>query len=323
MRFPRARTLLENTKIEFINFDNVLHAAKKERASKISGYVSIIYPNEVDLLFLRHGEPFNAGRITKTERKMVSIKEVVDRVKNAAVGMVSVHEAPEELVLLIIASISQSPLVGERSIAGMDLNTFMSQLLNDEFSGFMEIKRSPEVFYVLFDQGKAFKGYFANKVGIEITNDQLLKFLQTSQNQETSITLFKDIPEVVEQATPALLALYIKVFNNILSVFASELSTNLVEKVTKTALNNTVKRHEFVKQFEIEGISIKEGEVVVTPEELSKGFAYLIDTLVAGFEVILGKENTDRLILDAIRDYRFALKASGFFEHSKLRRLGV
>ncbi|HAV92891.1 TPA: hypothetical protein DCW38_06905, partial [candidate division WOR-3 bacterium] len=68
MRFPRGRAILENTNIDFINFDNIMNAGKRERSHKIHGYISIIYPQEVDFIFLSLGEPINAARFRSAER---------------------------------------------------------------------------------------------------------------------------------------------------------------------------------------------------------------------------------------------------------------
>jgi hypothetical protein len=39
MRLPKGRPVLQNAKLEYVHFDNILADSKKERASKISGYL--------------------------------------------------------------------------------------------------------------------------------------------------------------------------------------------------------------------------------------------------------------------------------------------
>src|SRR5512137_3076069 len=109
MRFPKGKSSLQNAKLEFVHLDNILADNKKERASKISGYIEIIYPDLVDFLYLKKGEPVNAGRFSRAERKQVPISDVIDRAKKSTTGTVSIYETPDELIDMIMATFTVEP----------------------------------------------------------------------------------------------------------------------------------------------------------------------------------------------------------------------
>ena len=102
MKFPRGRPLLENARLEFLNLENVLSASKRERAHRISGYISIFYPDTVELIFLKEGEPFNAARISQTERSIVPINEVVEKAKKASSMRYNPIELSEDALINIL-----------------------------------------------------------------------------------------------------------------------------------------------------------------------------------------------------------------------------
>jgi len=111
VKFPKGKAVLENTHLEFINLDKLLSAAKRERAHCISGYISIIYHDMVEIIFLKQGEPFNAARISPKIREIVPISEVVEKARNASYGILAEYATDEILINLIISSIVLKPCV--------------------------------------------------------------------------------------------------------------------------------------------------------------------------------------------------------------------
>ncbi|TES94341.1 MAG: hypothetical protein E3J87_00500 [Candidatus Cloacimonadota bacterium] len=314
MKFPKKRTILENAKLDFVNIDNVLSASKKERASKISGYVLLKYPNSMDIILLREGEPINAGRFTRRKREIVPIEEVVKKAKNATSGLVSVYETASEVVRMLLSSISEKPIFKEKDVSEVDIVKLIKKLVELKYSGFFELRKGISFSYVSFEKGYAKKGFFNDKLGVPLSNEEFLKMLlKSSKSEGLKISAFKTTLAEEEQAPPSAITLFLNVINDLSKKISSIVGESLSKRTISMAFDKTRELFDWFGGFKIKGLVI-EGTAAVSSEDLANGFAYLIKDLVEFYKPILGAR-IEKIVKDILKDYRFALKNLGFYKN--------
>jgi hypothetical protein len=321
MKFPKGRAVLSNAKLEFVHLDNILADNKKERASKISGYMEIVYPDAVEFLYLKHGDPVNAAHFSRTERKQLSITEVIDKAKGTTVGTVSIYETPDELIDMILATFSVKAAVKNLDLTQMDPDKLFEKLQGGKFDGFVELRRGFDISYLRFKQGAPSSGYFTWKVE-SLAVDALTAALKAVATAPGALVvdIFDKLPEQAEQATPAQIGMYVSAFNKLVAELQGIATPTLVSKTLASSQDAAAAHFPFLKEFGLNGEIQTADKVVATPDELGRAFAEWVDVFVDSFRMVLGKR-LDAIVQSAFKDFRFALKASSFGRHSKLKDL--
>ena len=321
MKFPKGRAVLSNAKLEFVHLDNILADNKKERASKISGYMEVVYPDAVQFLFLKKGEPINAANFTRTERKQMSIGEVIEKAKVSTAGTVSIYETPDELVDMILATFALKPAFRNLDISTLEPDKLFAKLQSVKFDGFLEIRRGFEISYLRFKNGAPSSGYFTWKIE-NLSLDTLKAALKAAATGPGVLVVdaFDKLPEQAEQASPAQITMHVNAFNKLADELKGIATATLVSKTLVSSQEAATAHYAFLKEFTIDGGLSSPGNVVASPEELGKAFAEWMDIFVDSFRMVLGKR-LDGIVQTALKDFRFALKASSFGRHSKLKDL--
>jgi hypothetical protein len=315
MKLPKGRALLENTRLEFINLDNVLSASKRKRAHKISGYISIIYPDSIELIFLKEGEPFNAARISRETRKIVPISEVVEKAKNATSGMLSEYATDEMLVNLIISTMTVDPIKANVDFTRLQPKVFIDKLKTTEFTGFIWVKADIEESFIYFDTGQIKACYVAGSAK-KLGDNEIAKFLL---KPNIKISIFDHIEDLTNiQATPAQVDMLCKIFSALLKSYSHPIGENLVLKTFIRSKATVQKEFPFIQYFKIESDLKITGKIVVEPRLFAQGMARWFDLIQESFSTFLGKES-EAMAKKVLNDYRFALKSLGFFDYTKLK----
>jgi len=315
MKLPKGRALLENTRLEFINLDNVLSASKRKRAHKISGYISIIYPDGVELIFLKQGEAFNAARINRTERKIVPISDVVEKAKNATSGMLSEYATDEMLINIIISTITVEPIKANVDFTRLQPKVFIDKLKTTEFSGFIWVKAGIEESFIHFDNG-AIKACYVAGSAKKLEDTSIANFLL---KPDIKISIFDRVEDLtITQATPAQVDMFCKIFSALLKDYSHPIGKTLVLKTFVRSKTTVQKEFPFIEHFDIHGDLTITAKVVVDPKLFAQGMARWFDLIRESFSTFLGKES-EALAKQVLNDYRFALKSFGFFDYSKIK----
>jgi len=316
VKLPKGRPILENTRLEFVNLDNVLSAAKRERAHRISGYVSIIYPDAEELIFLQQGEPFNAARISQQERKIIPISEVIERAKKATSGILSEYATDEILLNLIISSITLQPIKANVDISRLQPKVFMDKLRTTKFNGFIWVKSGIEESFIYFNEGEAASCYVAGSAKI-LKGNEIINFLM--KKTTTTISIFDRIEEsTVTQTTPAQVDMFCKIFSALLKGYAHPIGPALVLKTVMIAKSTAQKEFPFLEQFKIGSDLTMSGMAVTEPNDFTQGMARWFDLIYESFSTFLGKES-EVIAKKVVKDYRFALKSLNFFDYTKIK----
>ncbi|PIP14092.1 MAG: hypothetical protein COX48_02400 [bacterium (Candidatus Stahlbacteria) CG23_combo_of_CG06-09_8_20_14_all_34_7] len=317
MRFPRGRAILENTNIDFVNFDNILNAGKKERSHKIHGYISIIYSQEVDIIFLSLGEPINAAKFHLAERTSISISDAINKVKKASVGILNIYEVPEELVLMIISTLHLKPVFKLKSVSEISPEKIIEQLSIEKFTGFLEIKKGSEMFYTVIEKGIPTRGYFADKLNVQVSPSLLITILKAVANDGTPVlfSLYDELPKRIEQATPAIVQMILKSTNAIIREFALSYGPTFAKKGLFLAKNHINEEYEFMKDFSLVNIEVS-GDTMAPKDEFVKAFAEFINRFMKTYDIICKDDVKEKVFRQALKDFRFALKSIGYYNYS-------
>jgi hypothetical protein len=315
MKFPKGKPVIENTNLEFINLDKVLTASQRERAHRISGYISIEYHDALELIFLKQGEPFNAARITQEERKIVPIREVIDKAKKASYGILAEYSTDETLLNLIISSITLKPIKADIDFSKMQPKIFIDKLKAAKFNGFILVKSGVGESFIHFNHGEIVGCYVAGSSKV-VKIEEIINFLT---NPKLKFSIYDRIEEfATAQATPAQFDMFCKLFSSLLKGYAFPLGQALVIKTAVMAKSTAQKDFSFIEQCKIGSDLSLSGNVVVEPKILAQGMARWFDLLIESFSTLLGDES-EVIARQALHDYRFALKSLKFFEFSKLK----
>lgn len=315
MKFPKGRVVLENTRLEFINLDNVLSASKRERAHRISGYISIIYPDAIELIFLKQGEPFNAARVTQKERKIIPISEVIEKAKEATSGILSEYATDELLVNLIISSIMIEPIKANVDFTHLQPKIFIDKLKSTKFSGFILIKSGIEESFINFEEGQIIACYISGS-NKKYEEKDLVNYLL---KPNIKISIYDRIEDTsITQATPAQVEMFCKIFSALLKNYAKPIGEALVIKTFMISKTTVKKEFPFIEQFKIEKDLKIKGKLVVDPKVFTQGMARWFDLIQESFSTFLGKES-EVIAKKVLNDYRFALKSLSFFDYTKIK----
>jgi hypothetical protein len=313
MKFPRKKAILNNAKLDFINIDNVLSASKKERASKISGYILLKYPDSVDVILLREGEAVNAGRFTRNGGKVFPINEIVKKAKSSSSGLASVYETAPEVVTMMYSSLKDKPIFKDKDVSEIDIVRLIKKLIELKFSGFFELKKGISISYVSFENGYAKRGFFKDKLGVALSNEEFLKMLlKASEVEGLKISAFKSLIKEVEQASPSAISLFLNVVNDLTKRISSIVGESLAQRTLSMAFDKTGEHYEWIMSFKTKGLTV-EGTTLVSKKQLTDGFAFFIRDLTEFYKPILGNR-IENIVKETLKDYRFALKNLGFYQ---------
>src|SRR5690606_27144806 len=148
-RFPREQSFLERTRLRYVHFLHLLSDGKRERASRVPGFVAVFLGQETDLILLLDGEPANAVCLTPTRRAVVPIGAVVERAEQESErGDVGFYGAPEAQLCAMFATIVHPPL----DLPDLDPThpgRMFSRLEDERFGGVLEVREGDAVHYVL------------------------------------------------------------------------------------------------------------------------------------------------------------------------------
>ena len=315
MKLPRGRPIIENTRLEFINLANVLSAAKRERAHRISGYIAITYHDILELIFLNQGEAFNAARITQDKREIVPIGEVVEKARKAVIGTLSEYATDEILLKLIISSIVLKPIRSQVDLSRIQPRIFIEKLKSSKFNGFIWLQLGREESFVYFENGAIPACYLAGRADRTL-EEEMYPILTKA---ETKVAIFDRVEKAIaEQATPAQVEMFCKIFTALLKGYAFPLGQSLVLRTAISSMATAQKEFPFIGKFQIESDLSFHGEVVVEPKTFSQGMARMFDLIYESFSTFLGKES-EVIARKILTDYRYALKSLQFFNYTKLK----
>src|SRR5438445_1236985 len=162
LQFPQVNRLIHRTRLAFIQLENRLAYAKRDRDGRIDCYLAEHMPDECVLLFFRKGEAVNAATLHTAGRRVITITEALKRMRTEVErGDVTYCAAPMEQLAWMYASCG-----GTYQPRGIDVNQpekFFPTLQHEKVTGVLELIANGRVSYLRFDQGKYLSGHFCDK----------------------------------------------------------------------------------------------------------------------------------------------------------------
>ncbi|MCK4420560.1 hypothetical protein KAW48_02090 [candidate division WOR-3 bacterium] len=320
MNLPKGKILLKDAAIQYVHFDKILNHAKKARDGHLTGYMEIDYPQNKEYLFFKEGTPISAAICSETSYVEHPIEGVIEKAKNAHKGTVGIYQIDNPLLDMILSTMKEKPIFSNKKIEDIDVESLLKKLEKLNFMGFFLLVKEGKFAFVRFQDGKPHSIYPTNKNKRKIDSTTLIEFLKKEDSM--LISGFKSLTKE-KQADPALVELYVKFLNSLTQSFAEVVGKSLVRKTFLPSYENAVHSSEVLKSFSVDDdLIIQYTPFIATSEDITKGFALWVDQFSDAIFVVLGRK-TDEIIHDCIKDFRFALKSAGFFEHSKLSRLDI
>ncbi len=319
MVFPKGILVLNNAPVQYVNFDNILNQAKKAREGHLMGYIEIRYPESNEYLFFKDGATISAGVYKENKLNEHPLAQVLEKAKKAHQGVVNIYMIDEELLNIIIALFKEKPLFSDKKIGDVDLDVLFNKLETLKFSGFLCLNKLNKYSFVKFSEGNPEIIYPLKKNKRKIDKETLRSLLES---EDMLISAYKG-KEMSGQVNPALIELFLKFFNSLIESFIEVVGVSLVRKTLVPSYENACQHVEILKNFKIgDDLKIVYEHFIATDKEITEAFAAWIDQFSDAIFVVLGRK-TDEIIHGSLKDYRFALKRSGFFEYSKLSRLDI
>ena len=164
LRFPYTRVLLPRTRLAYVHLKNLLTDAKRDRAARISGYVSISLPEELLILYLLGGEVINATThgVRDGMSKAIPIARALEKVPpEPEYGEICFHEAEEEQLDAMFASHALGAEPWPSGFAADEPSTLFPYLMAMAFDGALEVISDEHVNYLLFRDGAVSKAYLS------------------------------------------------------------------------------------------------------------------------------------------------------------------
>ena len=192
---------------------------------------------------------------------------------------------------------------------------FIEKLKSTKFNGFIWIRSGRDESFVYFENGKIPACYIAGR-GDRASEEEIYAILAKS---ETRVAVFDRIDKAIaEQATPAQVDMFCKIFTSLLKGYAHPLGQSLVLRTALSSKATAQKEFPFIDGFNIESDLSFSGEIVVEPQIFAQGMARMFDLIYESFSTFLGKES-EVIARRILTDYRFALKSLRFFDYTKLK----
>lgn len=164
--FPYTVAYLPRTKLAYVHLPRVLHDGKRDRSARVPGFVAVQLGEACYLIFLRAGEPFQAGVLAPDRRGLLPIAEVVRRAavetERGEAGAIAYYGAPEEQLRAMLATLAQAemplpPEVGPRP------ERLFPYLQRERATGVLELVDGHGWHYLCFRDGELEALYLAER----------------------------------------------------------------------------------------------------------------------------------------------------------------
>lgn len=211
LHYPHDRVLLSRTRLAYVHLRNLLTDAKRDRAAKVYGYVSVWLPEELLLLYLQEGEVVNAtATVDGVNFRSLSIAEAIAMVPSAAeFGEICFHEADDEQLATMYWSQVLEPVSWPAELNVHDPAAVFAFLGATMHDGVVEVHaENGGVHYGIVRGGSVARGYFAD-AGPGTADARLTALLAGGRISGRKKTRLWPVPPPLPvQAPPAMIQAY-------------------------------------------------------------------------------------------------------------------
>ena len=313
LTFPQAHRLIHRTRLTFIDLDNLLSFAKRDRDGRIDSYLVAWLPDECLLLLFKNGEPANAVVLHTTGREVVTIGDAVRRMKaDAERGEVAYCAAPLEQLAWMYQSCAEPMLV--RSVDARHPGALFPALAREGADGMLELISNGRVSYLRFEAGRYSGGFFCDRLEempVPLYVESLFQEGPDGYAPALSAALFPPVAELPLQAPLSLVDTYRELFWRITDAVEFELPGEGKKRSQRVSAGIRGVRKTLDLLATPRGTPLP--DTVVRPEELALALGDWTLQLLDGVEVVM-PGMAPRVLQDATREHRYVLQAAGFYD---------
>lgn len=314
-RFPREQSFLERTRLRYVHFLHLLSDGKRERASRVPGFVAVFLGHETDLILLLAGEPANAACMRPGKREVVPIAAVVERAaQESERGDVAFYGAPEAQLCAMFATVAHPPL----DLQGLDVThpgRLFSRLEEERFDGVLEIREGDAVHYVLLEGGTPQEAFVAEDTAGGGVAARLERLFAPGRAAGLEVHAYPPVRTLPVQAAPALVQLYARTVAGALGALRDPLGAETTIRLFEEARVRAGAKHAALASYSVGPDGAVKGDSVADAEALTDAVAaWLLEALTTASRLSDGVD-PGALLERITYENRFALEAQGFFRH--------
>lgn len=313
--FPHEAALLPRTKLSYVNLPGILSDGKRDRASRVSGFVSIQLGERCFLVFMRGGEAFHAARILPDGREPAALSEVLrlaaTESERGEAGSIGYYAAPEEQLLCMLSTIVNPPVDWGEPVDTAQPERLFPRLRERRFSGVLELRDGGTFHYLSFTDGAFRSGYFTGRTaGTPVP--ELVRSVFAAAGRGLGAAIHPPLAELPMLAAPGLVDLYRRVIGGVLRELTQATGRETALEILHRGQRSAAAAHPAVSAFEISAEGRVKGDPVASPDALTCGVAAWMTEALIGAADHHGVDPA-ALIERVGRDSRFVLQEAGFF----------
>ncbi|NIA22804.1 MAG: hypothetical protein GWP03_01340 [Proteobacteria bacterium] len=303
MKLPRKRKIFENLPINYIDLNSILNAGKVRRADKFHSYIQLIYPEEVQFVFLIEGEFYLAVKHTD-QFSPIPYEYVEKRKKSSERGFCSFYEIDSNLAKLLTTALPVKP---DHSF-DMEEDAFTF----DGNTGIMLVNYSIEHGIYYIKKGHLAYGYLQEeKAQGEIKTQELF-----TGNTIHSINYYIREPVMQKIVTPHIRKLMTGLLSNLINGYIEKAGIVKVESYLSSSKEAAEKKYPFFHNVILNRTNIIDN-ALADEETYVKGYAEWVKRFITHFYKIVPHEQNNKILAKAIYDYRFVLEKIKFISYLK------
>ena len=314
-QFPQEAAYLPRTKLAYVNLPGILTDGKRDRAGRVSGYVSIQLGARCYLVFLRGGEAFNAARLQPDGRGPVALSEVIRLVatesERGEAGQIGYFGAPDAQLRAMLATLLQPPSELSEPIDVSRPDQLFPHLRERRFTGVLELGDGGAFHYVELDAGQYRSGWFADRDPAAAAPDFLRAFFERA-GASLRATPYPAFAELPVQAGSGFVDLYRRIVGGVMRDLSQTAGRETAMGIVRRAQGVAAQEHPCVGAFHVTDEGRISGDPVASPAELTEAAAAWVTEALIDASDNHGADPAATLERVA-RDSRFVLAEHGFF----------
>jgi hypothetical protein len=314
-QFPADVAYLPRTKLAYVNLPGILTDGKRDRAGRVSGYISIQLGERCYLVFLRGGEAFNAARIQPDGRSPVALSEVVRLVatesERGEAGQIGYFGASEAQLQAMLATLVHAPVAFEQPIDTARPDQLFPHLRDRRFTGVLELSDGRCFHYVVLEDGQYRAGWFTGRDPVVPAGDFLRAFF-ASAGASLRATPYPGSPELPVQAGPGFVDLYRRIVGGVMRDLSQVAGRETAMAMVRRAQDEAAREHPCVAAFRVTDEGRISGDPVASPAELTEAAAAWVTEVLITASDDHGVDPAATIERTA-RESRFVLAEHGFF----------
>lgn len=313
-QFPAEAAYLPRTKLAYVNLPGILTDGKRDRAGRVSGYVSIQLGSRCYLVFLRAGEAFNAALLHPEGRGPVALSEVIRLVatesERGEAGQIGYFGAPEAQLKAMLSALLNPPAEMDPINVSRPDQLF-PHLRDRRFSGVLELSDGKCFHYVEMDGGQYRSGWFADRDPAVAAPDFLRGFFE-GVGPNLRATTYPAFAELPVQANSGFVDLYRRIVGGVMRDLSQTAGRETAMGIVRRAQLVAAREHPCVAAFNVTDEGRISGDPVASPAELTDAAAAWVTEVLIHASDNHGADPAATLERVA-RDSRFVLAEHGFF----------